>query len=600
MRRLICLLLLSFAFFATFAFPSYATISSYTFNVNAFTDSVDSNPGDGICDNGSGACSLRAAIMEANALSPVNVTINVPAGTYNLTRAYGAEEDASLWNDLDITNTGSTIITGTGTGQAVIINASAIADRAFDVFSGAKLYLNNLTITGGYSSVGGGGIRVNSGGTLNLDHVIITGNQSIDGGGIYNAGTINGTMVSITSNTVSGSNSCGGGIYLSGNTNNSVTLTRSLITGNSAFMGGGICNSGNGNYTPPVVGGNLRLENVTVSGNTATDSCGAGILLSTGSSSYFVNCTIANNTNSNPSSGAGVCGNGANAFAFLNTLIVNNRYSGIVNNCYQISSSSLGWSSLNPAYFDQGVPFGYDMSDDSSCNSFTTSSNILLETSLTTSAALAGVGTYKLQAGSAAIDAGDPVNYSAVDVFGTARPQGSAPDIGAYEFTNTNEPPGTPVLTYPANGSNVYGNSVRLYWQKSTDPEGGVVNYRLQIAEDTGFTVNLRTFEVDDNGILLAGMMLPLLPLIGWGVRNRRKQTLMLLLATMLMVASFFVGCTPGNGPSAPIGDANTLSFEVTGLDSGKTYYWRVIAVDDKNATSEPSETRSFTTVGPG
>jgi len=74
----------------------------------------------------------------------------------------------------------------------------------------------------------------------------------------------------------------------------------------------------------------------------------------------------------------------------------------------------------------------------------------------------------------------------------------------------------------------------------------------------------------------------------------------MLLLATMLMVASFFVGCTPGNGPSAPIGDANTLSVEVTGLDSGKTYYWRVIAVDDKNATSEPGETRSFTTVGPG
>ena len=440
MRRLICILLLSFAFLTTFAFPSYAPISSYTFNVNTFADYVDGTVGDGICDDGSGRCSLRAAIMEANASSPVNVTINVPAGTYNLTRAYGAEEDASLWNDLDITNTGSTIITGTGTGQSVIINASAIADRAFDVFSGAKLYLNNLTITGGYSSVGGGGIRVNSGGTLNLDHVIITGNQSVYGGGIYNAGIITGTMVSITSNTVSGSNSSGGGIYLTGNTNNSVTLSRSLIAGNSAFMGGGIYNGGNGNYTPPVVGGNLRLDNVTISGNTATDSCGAGILLSQGSSAYFVNCTIANNTNSNPSSGAGVCGNGANAFAFLNTLVVNNRYSGIVNNCYQISSSSLGWRSLNPAYFDMGVPFGHDMSDDSSCNSFTTSSNTLLETSLTTSTSLAGVGTYKLQAGSAAIDAGDPANYPIVDVFGTARPQGTAPDIGAHEFSDDTTP----------------------------------------------------------------------------------------------------------------------------------------------------------------
>jgi hypothetical protein len=242
--------------------------------------------------------------------------------------------------------------------------------------------------------------------------------------------------VFITSNTVSGPSSCGGGIYLAGSTNNSVALTRSLISGNSASSGGGICNDGNGNYSSPV-GGNLSLENVTVGGNTATDYYGGGIMLNQGSSSYFVNCTIANNTNSNSNatySGAGVFGLGANAFAFLNTLVVNNRNSGGVNNCYQISSSSLGWSSNNPAYFDMGVPFGHDMSDDGSCGSFTTSSNILLATSLTTSTALAGVGTYKLQYGSAAIDTGDPTNYPAADVFGTSRPQGTAPDIGAYEF----------------------------------------------------------------------------------------------------------------------------------------------------------------------
>jgi CSLREA domain-containing protein len=603
MRRLICLLLLSVVFLATFAFPSYATISSYTFNVNTFTDSVDTNPGDGICDNGSGACSLRAAIMEANALSPANVTINVPAGTYNLTITYGAEEDASASNDLDITNSGSTIITGVGTGQDVIINAFTIAHRVFDVISGGNLSLNNLTITKGYSSVGGGGIRVASGGILNLNYVIITENESVYGAGIYNAGTITGTMVSITSNVVSGSGSCGGGIYLAGSTNNSITLTRSLISGNSASQGGGICNWGNGSYSSPV-GGNLRLENVTVGGNTAAEGCGGGIVLTTGSSSYFINCTIANNICSASTSGAGVCGNGANAFDFLNTLVFNNTGYGGVNNCYQVKqSSSEIWSGLNSAYFDKNVPFGYNMNDDSPSDAFydcfTNVVSNLLEASLTTSSALASVGTYKLQTGSAAIDAGDPANYPSVDVFGTTRPQGTAPDIGAYEFVeDLNAPPSIPVLTSPANGTNLFGTGIRLFWQKSSDPEGGNVTYRLQVAEDTGFTINLQTFEVNENGTLIAGVgmafpVFALLGLLGW---QRRKQTLIGLTAAILLATTLLIGCGSGGGASNSGINGNTVSFEVTGLDSGKTYYWRVIAVDAQDKESDPSETWSFTT----
>ena len=161
-----------------------------------------------------------------------------------------------------------------------------------------------------------------------------------------------------------------------------------------------------------------------------------------------------------------------------------------------------------------------------------------------------------------------------------------------------NKPPGTPALTYPADGSSVNGNSVRLYWQKSTDPEGGAVTYRLQIAADSGFSVNLQEFNVDGNGVIITEAILPFFMLIGWGMINRRKQTFMLLMSVMLL-ATTFVGCTGSNGPNAPIGDENTISYNVTRLDSGKTYYWRVIAVDDKNETSGPSETRSFTTGGP-
>jgi hypothetical protein len=595
MRRLTFLLLLSFCFLTIVVNPLHAT-TSYTFDVNITNETVDSNPGDGICADAGGKCSLRSAIMEANALLGV-VYINVPAGTYNLTLTSGAEEDAAASNDLDVNNNGRTLtITGAGTGQDVVINASGIAHRAFDIIGGANLRLYNLTITGGYSSVAGGGIRVTSGATLYLDHVIISGNTAVLGGGIYNAGTITGTLVSITSNSASLE---GGGIYLAGTTNNSVSLTRSLIYGNDAGgNGGGIANWGNGDYSSPV-GGTLYLENVTIGGNTA-QGLGAGVCLYQGSRSYFVNCTIAYNA-SPYTSGAGIGGGGANSFDFLNTLVFQNITSGRVNNCFQIyqSSSSLNWVGLNDSYFNKGVPYGHNLEDpfgsgnDQNYCFQNYSSSISLDTTLTTSAALAGVGTYKLQPGSAAIDAGDSANFAALDVFGTERPQGVAPDIGAHEFTNDNEPPGTPVLLNPPSGSIVSGNQVKLYWQKATDPEGGVVTYRLQVAEDTGFTVNVRTFEVDENGQLIAAMMLPFLPFIGWGIYNRRKQTLILLAAALLMATSLFVGCGSGGGGTQ---NNNTVSFEVTGLDSGKTYYWRVIAVDDQHEASEPSETRSFTT----
>lgn len=37
-----------------------------TFTVNSTADAVDANPGNGICAASGGACTLRAAIMEAN------------------------------------------------------------------------------------------------------------------------------------------------------------------------------------------------------------------------------------------------------------------------------------------------------------------------------------------------------------------------------------------------------------------------------------------------------------------------------------------------------------------------------------------------------
>ena len=51
-----------------------------TFNVNSTGDASDANTGDGNCNDGTGSCTLRAAIEQAGS----GDNISVPAGIYTL------------------------------------------------------------------------------------------------------------------------------------------------------------------------------------------------------------------------------------------------------------------------------------------------------------------------------------------------------------------------------------------------------------------------------------------------------------------------------------------------------------------------------------
>ncbi len=51
------------------------------FVVNSTIDAPDANVGDGICADAGGNCTLRAAVMEANA-SPGDNSISLPIGEY--------------------------------------------------------------------------------------------------------------------------------------------------------------------------------------------------------------------------------------------------------------------------------------------------------------------------------------------------------------------------------------------------------------------------------------------------------------------------------------------------------------------------------------
>ena len=146
--------------------------------------------------DGNGNTSLRAAVMEANALIGDD-TINLPAGTYTRTMA-GFNEGHAGTGDLDIRSTIS--IVGNGAGST-IIDANGM-DRVFHVFSNGDLTLQGVTALGGDASENslanraGGGIW-NDDGTLTLIQSTVTNNTtpSIGGGIAKGASLAHGKVI---------------------------------------------------------------------------------------------------------------------------------------------------------------------------------------------------------------------------------------------------------------------------------------------------------------------------------------------------------------------------------------------------------------------
>ncbi|MEZ5944735.1 MAG: choice-of-anchor Q domain-containing protein [Planctomycetaceae bacterium] len=231
-----------------------------------------------------GSGSLRNSIVAAN-VAPVNEIheIFLSAGTYELSTA-GANENGGLTGDLDITS-GVTRIVGKGVGVTTI-DANQI-DRVFEVRPGATLILEDLTITGGSSSDGGG--ILNSGGTLELKNVVVEGNTATSsGGGLYhNGGTTTVTESSIQNN----SGKFGGGV--ASNAAN-LTLLQSTVSGNSATLGGLVGNSGSGVFVDN--SGRITIQSSTISGNLGNELT-AGIYLDDQARATIQSSTVAFNQN---------------------------------------------------------------------------------------------------------------------------------------------------------------------------------------------------------------------------------------------------------------------------------------------------------------
>ena len=351
-------------------------------------DRTDDNPGATACSVAPNDCSLRGAILAANAAAGAD-TIHLPAGTYVLTIA-GTDEEAAATGDLDVTD--SLTITGADP-RTTIIDGNDL-DRVFDIYAPATVQLSNITVRNG-----------------NLVPV---------GGGIYNRGDLTITNCIVAENEAVDLFSAGGGVASEGN----LSVVASTVTDNTAEGGGGIANAN--------VGSLIVSNSTTISGNHATGEfpgiTGGGIL--SAAPITVLDSTIAGNTSN--FSGGGVEGIDAE---FTNTIIAGNS----PDNC-DFAAVSHGHN------MDDDGSCNFTGSGDQSNVAdahLAPLANYGGQTKTRALCTAAGAPDASCTGASPAIDTG--ADCLATDQRGVARPQGSACDIGAFEVGS---PPAATIDAY--------------------------------------------------------------------------------------------------------------------------------------------------------
>lgn len=238
-------------------------------------DRTDDDAGASACTVAANDCSLRGAILAANAdvnADPVIINLQ-PATTYNLTLTNSTQENAAATGDLDVTTTlhSVTIVGGGSSGpNATIIDASGLnagttRDRALHITtSGVNVILEDLAIQNGkaaddgtsgkstnpasQNSPGTGGGILNNGGSLTLTDVVVQSCEAIGKGD-----TIVNEHTTLEAR--------GGGLASLADTGN-VIISGSTFTANNANGGnGGIFNNANGSAAK---GGAIYLDNGTL------------------------------------------------------------------------------------------------------------------------------------------------------------------------------------------------------------------------------------------------------------------------------------------------------------------------------------------------
>ena len=384
-------------------------ICNSVLTINDLGDTDDATPGDGICADASGNCTLRAAIQEANATplcSPMTINFSV-AGGINLATA------------LPNLNHPNLTITGPGAANLTVARNSSTLFRIFTISAGQTVTISGLKITNG----------------------LAPGTNS--GGGVFNAGTLSLSQCVISGNAIEttsvGGASFGGGIYSAG----PLTIDRCEISGNSGRSGAGITHNGLGSGFP------LIITNSTISGNTGVQSGGFDIR---NTSASLTNCTISGNIAPGRIGGIDQVAQSGNTSSLLltNCTVTNNTGSAAIETFGFAGVTSLTTTLRNTLVAGNvGANFTTTLGtvtslgnnlDSDGASGFTNGANgdIVGASSSPINALLAPLGNYgeptrthALLPGSPAINAGTSIGAPTLDQRGIART--GATDIGAFE-----------------------------------------------------------------------------------------------------------------------------------------------------------------------
>ena len=163
-----------------------------------------------------------------------------------------------------------------------------------------------------------------------------------------------------------------------------------------------------------------------------------------------------------------------------------------------------------------------------------------------------------------------------------------------------NNAPTKPTLVSPANGQAGVDTTVDFIWTKSTDPDGDTVSYRLTYCEDSQLTIGCNTTVASVGGrrVLYAGTFGSGAGLLIFGivfagdVRRRRKVA---AIAAVIMITGLLLVSCGGGGSSTTTPPTNQVTKQIMGLNTGSTYYWKVVADDGKGGTTD-SAVWSYTT----